>query len=920
MIKSTSLEKKTEGKSPDNLSRKSHEYVMNLMARALYDNVPECAEELAFRKGDILTVIEQNTGGLEGWWLCSLHGRQGIVPGNRVKLLIGPVQETTSSHDQPASGLMQQTFGQQKLYQVPNPQAAPRDTIYQVPPSYQNQGIYQVPTGHGTQEQEVYQVPPSVQRSIGGTSGPHVGKKVKFIFYYISPVVFLTTHRRPNSSNKQQKKTQWGHGLWHTASHERAYHTSPELKQAYVPSDVKVITPVRTGHGYVYEYPSRYQKDVYDIPPSHTTQGVYDIPPSSVKGPVFSVPVGEIKPQGVYDIPPTKGVYAIPPSACRDEAGLREKDYDFPPPMRQVGRADLRPEGVYDIPPTSAKPAGKDLHVKYNCDIPGAAEPVARRHQSLSPNHPPPQLGQSVGSHNDAYDVPRGVQFLEPPAETSEKANPQERDGVYDVPLHNPPDAKGSRDLVDGINRLSFSSTGSTRSNMSTSSTSSKESSLSASPAQDKRLLLDPDTAIERLQRLQQALEMGVSSLMALVTTDWRCYGYMERHINEIRTAVDKVELFLKEYLHFVKGAVANAACLPELVLHNKMKRELQRVEDSHQILSQTSHDLNECSWSLNILAINKPQNKCDDLDRFVMVAKTVPDDAKQLTTTINTNAEALFRPGPGSLHLKNGPESIMNSTEYPHSGSQGQLLHPGDHKAQAHNKALPPGLSKEQAPDCSSSDGSERSWMDDYDYVHLQGKEEFERQQKELLEKENIMKQNKMQLEHHQLSQFQLLEQEITKPVENDISKWKPSQSLPTTNGGVSAQDRQLLCFYYDQCETHFISLLNAIEALFSCVSSAQPPRIFVAHSKFVILSAHKLVFIGDTLTRQVTAQDIRNKVMNSSNQLCEQLKTIVMATKMAALHYPSTTALQEMVHQVTDLSRNAQLFKRSLLEMATF
>lgn len=35
---------------------------------------------------------------------------------------------------------------------------------------------------------------------------------------------------------------------------------------------------------------------------------VYDIPPSSAKGPVFSVPVVEIKPQGVYDIPPTKGV------------------------------------------------------------------------------------------------------------------------------------------------------------------------------------------------------------------------------------------------------------------------------------------------------------------------------------------------------------------------------------------------------------------------------------------------------------------------------------------------------------------------------------------------------------------------------------------------------------------------------------
>ncbi|XP_048204439.1 enhancer of filamentation 1 isoform X2 [Perognathus longimembris pacificus] len=825
----------------------------NLMARALYDNVPECAEELAFRKGDILTVIEQNTGGLEGWWLCSLHGRQGIVPGNRVKLLIGPVQENPSSLDQPTSGPGHQTLGQQRLYQVPNSQAASRDTIYQVPPSYQNQGIYQVPTGHGTQEQDVYQVPPSVQRSIGGTNGPHLSKKV--------------------------------------------------------------VTPVRTGHGYVYEYPSRYQKDVYDVPPSHATQGVYDIPPSSVKG-----PVGEIKPQGVYDIPPTKGVYAIPPTACRDEAGLREKEYDFPPPMRQPGRPDMRPEGVYDIPPTSTKPMEKDLHTKCNCDVSGATESVARRHQTLSLHHSPPQLAPSSDTPSDAYDVPRGVQFLEPPTESHEKTHPQERDGVYDVPLHNPADTKGSRDVVDGINRLSFSSTGSTRSNMSTSSTSSKESSLSASPSQDKRLLLDPDTAIERLHRLQQALEMGVCSLMGLVTTDWRCYGYMERHINEIRNAVDKVELFLREYLHFAKGAVANASCLPELILHNKMKRELQRVEDSHQILSQTSHDLNERSWSLNILAINKPQNKCDDLDRFVMVAKTVPDDAKQLTTTINTNAEALFRPGPGSWHQKNGPENLINSPEYTHPASQMQLLQPGDYKTQAHNKQLTSALGKEQPPDYGSSDGSERSWMDDYDYVHLQGKEEFERQQKELLEKENIIKQSKMQLEHHQLSQFQLLEQEITKPVENDISKWKPPQNLPTTNSTVGAQDRQLLCFYYDQCETHFISLLNAIDALFSCVSSAQPPRIFVAHSKFVILSAHKLVFIGDTLTRQVAAQDIRNKVMNSSNQLCEQLKTIVMATKMAALHYPSTTALQEMVHQVTDLSRNAQLFKRSLLEMATF
>lgn len=146
------------------------------MARALYDNVPECAEELAFRKGDILTVIEQNTEGLEGWWLCSLHGRQGIVPGNRVRLLIGPVQENPSSHDMSNSGSAHQTFSQQKVYQVPAPYASARDPVYQVPPSYMNQGIYQIPTGHGLLGQDIYQVPPSVQRSLGSMNGSHMHK------------------------------------------------------------------------------------------------------------------------------------------------------------------------------------------------------------------------------------------------------------------------------------------------------------------------------------------------------------------------------------------------------------------------------------------------------------------------------------------------------------------------------------------------------------------------------------------------------------------------------------------------------------------------------------------------------------------------------------------------------------------------
>lgn len=51
-------------------------YLQKVKAKALYDNIAETVDELAFRKGDILTVIEQDTDGMAGWWLCTLRGRQ----------------------------------------------------------------------------------------------------------------------------------------------------------------------------------------------------------------------------------------------------------------------------------------------------------------------------------------------------------------------------------------------------------------------------------------------------------------------------------------------------------------------------------------------------------------------------------------------------------------------------------------------------------------------------------------------------------------------------------------------------------------------------------------------------------------------------------------------------------------------------
>ncbi|XP_035038715.2 enhancer of filamentation 1 [Hippoglossus stenolepis] len=824
----------------------------NLMAKALYDNVPESPEELAFRKGDILTVIEQNTGGLEGWWLCSLHGRQGIAPGNRLKLLIGAMFGAQSP-----SGAASATAQSPQSYQ--QKAGSGSQGIYQVPPSLQSpqqqsqQGIYQVPPG-----QDVYQVPP---------------------------------------------------------------------RNTLAADNSKVVTPTRVGQSYTYSPGQHNQQDLYDVPPMRP-QGVYDIPP----GQMFAGQQAAARNQGVYDVPPslldhrTQGVYDIPSSSqgvysvppCRTNPALQEGNYDFPQPLKH------KQEGIYDVPPPALTKPAQSPQSHY--DFPPNVEPAAHhQHQNANSNEgiydvPPPALLSGAVSQKDIYDIPRGK------LPSQHKTSPSDRDGskgIYDMPAQ---DVRAVGDVTDGVNRLSFSSTGSTRSSMSTSSSSTGSGS-------EGRLILDVDAGVQRLYRLQQAVEASVWALHTMAASPhWRTFPFMERHANDVRTVLDRIRAALGDFVVFGRGAAVNATSLSDSSLHSKLRRQLGRLEDSQQILLQIYQVLENCSWALNTLASSgKHHNKSDDLDRFVMVSRTVPDDAKPLASTIGSNAELLFRPTHVDGSFSNGSTPDEN-TIHP-------LTSPSSDNDNYGDKTKPfPVPSIQDKDNMNNSEKCVKSWMEDYDYVHLQGKEDFERQQKELLEKENIIKQSQVQLGQEQINQFKKLEQEAIKPVENDITQWTPHQHLPVTSAPVApvaptpdsssstlspsthmcARDGQLLGFYSDQCEQHFVTLLSAVDAFFGCVSTGQPPRIFVAHSKFVILSAHKLVFIGDTLSRQASAPEVANRVMNSSNVLCDLLKTVVAATKTAALNYPNTVAIQEMVDRVTDLSHHSQQFKEQLLQMA--
>lgn len=85
------------------------------------------------------------------------------------------------------------------------------------------------------------------------------------------------------------------------------------------------------------------------------------------------------------------------------------------------------------------------------------------------------------------------------------------------------------------------------------------------------------------------------------------------------------------------------------------------------------------------------------------------------------------------------------------------------------------------------------------------------------------------------------------------------PSPPLPVS---LSLEDSELLSFYSSQSLAHLSCLADAVDVLFSSVKGNQPPRIFVARGKSLIVTAHKLVFIGDTLSRLLTSADLRAKV----------------------------------------------------------
>jgi enhancer-of-filamentation protein 1 len=142
-----------------------------------------------------------------------------------------------------------------------------------------------------------------------------------------------------------------------------------------------------------------------------------------------------------------------------------------------------------------------------------------------------------------------------------------------------------------------------------------------------------------------------------------------------------------------------------------------------------------------------------------------------------------------------------------------------------------------------------------------------------------------------------------------------------PGSNGqeALHPDDLRVLQFYAPQSVEHVNYLTRAIDAFLLTVEHNQPPKVFLAHGKFVVLSAHRLVGIGDSVHRGVTTEVLRSRVIDCANALSKALEATVQKTKRAAMHFPSVSAVQEMVDSVVDVSHLARDLKVTLVTSAT-
>ncbi|XP_031587352.1 cas scaffolding protein family member 4 isoform X1 [Oreochromis aureus] len=584
--------------------------IMNQLAKALYDNTAECPDELAFRKGDILTVINPNVAGTSGWWMCSLYGRHGLAPANRLKLL--PQIVTPAVHEMPRLTHGKTDDSVQNIYQTPS---IPRTTTS---PAYERMDmIYKVPSAHLLASKG-----PEAPGFMPSTAGAEANKRSSFstasspngkVYDVPNQPKRASLYNKTTPPTPMPRKQVLEKGL-----------NSPETLRCSSPED-----------SYVYPGPPPPSQDPnYDIPiPSATESRI-----KMIDG--YNTLPSPRKPEWIYDVPvgPEKQSHGISDNlSCKS---VSRQMYDTLPAHRKESPPIL----LYDIP----KPKSPDIQITPN---------VYNKLPSLKPTEESVYVVPAKEELliQGVTDQPNDQKPLECRGNSSNDFELQRvrlqrmRNFLVCTTFHGIQESGETalREDEQGRNQHLPAADNQRISTASSSSNSSCDSLAlsSSSPELLREVTLSQDEACRKLLDLQESVCEAVPKLMDFVSSHWRCKGHLEKHLKEIKEAAELIVCSLTCFLNFALDVKGNARRLTDANLQTRLCKQLSIVEDSGVILQQTVSNLNAAKWPLNKLSQEPGKVQTpDQLERFVMVARTIPDDIKRLVSIINANGKLLFR------------------------------------------------------------------------------------------------------------------------------------------------------------------------------------------------------------------------------------------------------------------------------------
>ncbi|XP_053956697.1 breast cancer anti-estrogen resistance protein 1 isoform X2 [Anastrepha ludens] len=779
-----------------------------LYAKAIYDNFADSPDELAFKKGDVLTVIEQDTDGLEGWWLCSLRGREGLCPGNRLRIL--------NSYDSGCFSLS------------PPPSPCPSLAPSLITLNSNSTACYDhlsINSSGGT-------ISSSSSSHHGNNATAHSG-------------VGLRDNQQTHLLTQQQRQ-----------GTRRSWHVSPN----------KVITPQRHGDVYIYNWPAAaasishhrhsqpYQQTHQNQPQSqsqqlYSNQSIYqNICMMSATAANCSGNGGEFE---TYDTPkPATPVnYDCPKNVCRTPTQLR-----FGDSMQLNMNVCSTPiqEESYDVP----RPLNT-LIQHQNTLTPSSSNSSLLTSDSLSLSFS--SSNRSSLANIPDYDVPRrnpipvrAVQqqlLLQPRQQPPQFVNGNS--STYDFPLP---------------------------SNLSTpvAEKSSPNATLLAAAA-TKELPLELSSALYTLDKLQFEATNAITKLLSFVTPNWRLREKLEPILMDVKLAAVRLRTALHDLSEFGEGALGNATRSEDRNLALKLRPHVRALRDADKLLHDTTQALDAQGWALEQLTRNEEKFKTiskppDSLDQLIACAQTLTEDVRQTSSFIHGNASLLFK-----RSLSEAGEEEMDT-------------------------AKSAGVTQDQ----NTTNRGSSEWVEDYDYVSFESKDAAAKKNSAL--REAIPANLKKNFDT------------VIKAAETTVMAASNVATSTTNNTNAKKQelthkDKKLVCYYAVQISTHMGNLQQAIDSFLETVEKNQPPKFFIAYGKFVVVSAHNLVTIGDIVHRNISKAELREKILRCTDALSEALKTCVQKSKKAAAQFPSVTAVQEMVDSVVDISHLAADLKVAML-----